>query len=197
MLKYPLWASHRLKFCFGRLKLYYRSPFTSSFLAKVLNGVKQLFGIYMKDRKRIQEVQDIPICPTCGQPVKPSFLYFKINEKVKLLFFVLLIGYVILSIFVLATSMPPEMRRGCNRYPPHQLPDRCKDDKLYSLLQPLYKEPVFQVFIGSGAAAGLLIFYWDWLQNIYENWQRKRKNLIQKSRKLYKYECRHCGQQWN
>jgi hypothetical protein len=155
----------------------------------------------MTDRK---ENHRVPICPSCGEPVSYGFLHLKIGDKVKTVFVLLLIGYVILSIFLLVMSVPPDLRRGCTTYDPRwQLPntappaDRCQDNEFTLWLKSLNMEPAFQVFVGGGIATGVLIFYWDWLQNNNRNWQSKRERPNQESGKKYTHECRHCGRQWN
>jgi hypothetical protein len=134
-----------------------------------------------------------PVCPSCGEPVHPGFLRFKVSDKVKTSFAALLIVYVILSISILAITLPPQLRKYCDHYDYQHQPDYCKDDEFTLWVQPLNKEPVLLAFIGSGLAIGVLIFYWDWLQDFYENWQRKRGKVIQKNKKAYKHKCRHCG----
>jgi hypothetical protein len=137
------------------------------------------------------------VCPFCGQPVTFGFLRFKISDKVKILLAVLVIGYAILSISILAMVLPPELRKYCNHYDYQHQPDYCKDNEFTLSVQSLNKELALQIFVGGGLAIGVLIFYWDWLQNMYENWQRKRGKLVQKHEEMYKYKCRHCGWQWN
>jgi hypothetical protein len=138
-----------------------------------------------------------PVCPSCGEPVRFGFLHFKISEKVKMLLVVLLIGYAILSVFISAVMLPPELRRHCNYYDSQHRPDYCKDTEFTLWVRPLNKDPALQIFVGSGLAIGILVFYWDWLQNLYENWQRKQGKVVQKREKIYKYKCCNCGQQWN
>ncbi|MBC7877734.1 MAG: hypothetical protein H7Y59_11250 [Anaerolineales bacterium] len=129
-----------------------------------------------------EEDQRIPICPSCGQPFTVSLL-----DKVKLIFFILLLGYVVLSMILLVMSVPAELRRHqTNPLPPWD-----------SWLQPFSNEPIFKIFVGGSVLIGVLILYWDWLQNIYKNWQMKRGNPLEKREKVYKYICHSCGQQWD
>jgi hypothetical protein len=141
--------------------------------------------------------QRAPVCPSCGQPVASGFLRFKISDKVKIWFGLLIIGYLILSILILAIVSPPQDRRHCNRYDYQHQPDYCKDTDFTLWVRPLNDIPALRVFVAGGLAAGVLLLYWDWLQNLYEEWQRKRGKLAQKHGKIYKYKCRHCGQEWN
>ena len=149
--------------------------------------------------KNITHRKGVAACPSCGLPVQSQSVRFKINETVKLLLVLLIIAYIVISIILLAASMPLEMRRGCNRNLPEQQPKSCQYDEIYLLLQPLYKETAYQIFIGGGLITGILIFYWDWFQHIYENWKKKREPSMEISTngKKYKYECRHCGKRWN
>jgi hypothetical protein len=134
----------------------------------------------MIDRK---ESHHIPACPACGQPVSPGF--FKISEKVKMVLVLALVGYVIASALLLGLSLPPEMRR-------HQ-----RTAEWDTWMQPLSREPAFQIVVGVGVALGVLIFYWDWFQNMYENWQKKREKPVKEPKAVYKYKCRVCGREWN
>lgn len=126
------------------------------------------------------------------------------NDTVKLVLVVLLLGYIILSIILLALSAPPEFGKGCGNFDwrlhvpfitPN--PDRCRETDFDKLMKPVYQNPAFQIFVGGGVVLGISIFYWDWLQQIFENWQKKRKPLIQKREKAYRYKCRYCGREWN
>ncbi len=137
-----------------------------------------------KQRRRV------PTCPACGQPVTLDLSHLTARDTVKLLLVLSLLGYVILSLFLLAMSTPPELRRGCNNPSLQRQLDRCRPSEFDTWFQPLSKKPAFQIFVGGGLAAGVLIFYVDWIQNIYEGWQRNRG-------KIFQYECRHCGRQWN
>lgn len=137
-----------------------------------------------------------PVCPSCGQPVRFGFLRFRISDKVKILLALLLIGYFILSLLILAVVSPVTgAGRGCRRYDYIHQPDWCKDTEFKLWMRPLNDEPALQVFVAGGLVAGILFLYWDWLQDRYENWQRKREKPMQKHRKIYK--CRYCGRQWN
>jgi hypothetical protein len=124
----------------------------------------------------------VPACPTCGQPVSADL--FKINEQVKTALAMVLIGYVIVSALLLGLSLPPEMRR-------HN-----RTAEWDTWLQPLSREPVFQIVVGVGVALGALILYWDWFQDQYEKWQAKRQETVKAPKKAYKYKCRTCGQEW-
>jgi hypothetical protein len=152
----------------------------------------------MKDQERQRQA---PVCPSCGQPVK---IGFKINDKIKMLLVILSLSYVVLSTILTGMSSPPEMRRGCGAYDwrwqvPYITPDpnRCKDTEFTSWMKQINKTPAFQIFVGGGLATGVFILYWDWFQEVYQNWQKKRKKLSQESRKRYKYKCHNCGKQWN
>jgi hypothetical protein len=136
----------------------------------------------MAERK---EKRHRPACPSCGRPVTSGFLPFKISEPVKMILVFLLIGYVMVSSLFLRMSFPPEMRR--NNTPA----------SFDSWMQPLSREPVFQIFVGLGIVLGVLIFYWDWFQEIYENWQRQREGSLKKHKPEYRYKCRSCGREWN
>jgi hypothetical protein len=134
----------------------------------------------MADRK---ETRHAPACPSCGQPVSSGF---KVNEKVKMTLAVVLIGYVITSALLFGLSLPPEMRRHGRQAVEWD-----------AWMQPLSREPVFQIVVGIGVALGALIFYWDFFYDIYENWQAKRKETVNEPKRAYRYKCRACGREWN
>jgi hypothetical protein len=142
--------------------------------------------------------QQAPVCPSCGRPVRFGFLRFRISDKVKILLALLVIGYFILSLLILVAVSPATgTGRGCRRYDYIHQPDWCKDTEFKLWVRPVNDEPALQVFVGVGLASGVLLLYWDWLQDRYENWQRKRGKTVQKHGTIYKYKCRYCGQQWN
>ena len=154
--------------------------------------------------KAKKENQPVPVCPSCGKPVQSGFWHLQLDDKAKTLLVVFLLGYITLSIFLLLLSVPPELRKGCSGFDrrwiiPYVTPnqDRCRDTQFDIVMKPLYQQPVFQAVVGSGVALGVLLFYWDGLQTMYQNWQRKREPPNQKHGKIYRYKCRHCGQQWN
>ena len=143
-----------------------------------------------------------PVCPSCGQPVKVGL--FKINEKIKMLLAVLLIGYVLLSVILMGLSTPPELRRGCGPIDwrwqiPFGTPDpnRCKDTEFTLWMKQINKMPAFQIFVGGGLATGIFVLYWDWFQDGYQNWQKKRNHPLQESKKRVPYRCHNCGKQWD
>lgn len=151
-----------------------------------------------------KENQQAPVCPSCGQPVKPGLLQFKLNGTAKILVFVFLLGYITLSIFLLLLSVPPELRRGCGGFDRRWAipfttpnPERCRDTQFDIMMKPLYQAPTFQVFVGSGVAVAVLLFYWDGLQMMYQNWQTRRGPQNQRREKIYRYACRRCGKQWD
>lgn len=143
-----------------------------------------------------KEKKQIPVCPSCGEPVRFGFLRFRISDKVKIFLALFLVGYFILSLLILAAiSHATGNGRGCRRYDYIHQPDYCKDTEFKLSVRPLNDDPALQVFVGVGLAAGVLLFYWDWLQDVYENWQRKWGKVIQKHGKIY--TCRNCGRQWD
>jgi hypothetical protein len=145
-----------------------------------------------------EKKQRAPVCPSCGQPVPFGFLRFGIGDKFKILLELLLIGYFTLSLLILVVVSPVTGDgRRCRAYDYIHQPNWCKDTEFKLWVRPLNYEPALQVFVAGGLAAGILFLYWDWLQGHYENWQRKREKPAQKREKVYKYKCRHCGQQWN
>ena len=153
----------------------------------------------MKDREGQRQA---PACPSCGQPVRidpPG-----INDKVKTLLVVILLGYVLLSAALLAMSSPPELRRDCGPFEwrwhlPYYTPDpeRCKDTEFTLRMEKISRTPAFQIFVGGGMVTGALILYWDWFQERFQNWRKKREQPGQEVTKKYRYECRNCGKQWN
>jgi hypothetical protein len=136
----------------------------------------------MPDTKKNHQV---PVCPTCGEPVRFDFVYSKTSDKVKAILVLSLVGYFVLSLLLLGLSLPLEMRR-------HQTAASYD-----AWLQPLSKEPLFQLVIGIGLVSGFLIFYLDWFHTLYENRQKKRKASMQDRGEGFKYTCRSCGRQWN
>lgn len=137
----------------------------------------------------------VPVCPSCGQPVPFGFLRFRISDKVIIWLALLLIGYFILSLLILAAISPVTgAGRGCRRYDYIHKPDHCKDTEFKLSVRPLNDDPAFRVFVGVGLAMGPLVFYWDWLQSLYENRRRKQGKAGEKDKK--RYTCRHCGRQW-
>jgi hypothetical protein len=124
-----------------------------------------------------------PACPSCGLPVKSGG--FKISEKAKTALAIFVVGYFMVSGLLLRASLPPEMRR------------RQRTVEWDAWLQPLAREPVFQIIVGVGLGLGILIFYWDFFHEIYANWQAKRKEIVKEPKKAYRYKCRACGREWN
>jgi hypothetical protein len=120
-----------------------------------------------------------PTCPSCGQPIGSGF------PLVKTVLAVLLVGYIIVSAFLLRMSMPPEMRR-------------VKTPTSFdSWLQPLSGQPIFQIIVMGGFVAGLLVFYWDWFESLYKTWREKRGDSPKPPEKKYRYKCRSCGWEWS
>jgi hypothetical protein len=116
-----------------------------------------------------------PICPSCGQPVGSGF------PLVKTALVILLLGYILASNILLRVSM-------------------CRNEFATSLdnqLRPLFSQPVFQIIVIIGLAAGLLIFYWDWFEDLYMAWKEKRGDSPETPEKEYRYKCRFCGHEWN
>ena len=145
-----------------------------------------------------REKKQIPVCPSCGQPIRSGFFRFEVSDKVKVVLALLMIGYFALSLLIMVAISPATGRgRGCRRYDYTHQPDWCKETEFKLSVRLLNDVPALQVFVGGGLAMGLLVFYWDWLENMYENWQQKREKLVQERGKIYKYMCRHCGRQWN
>jgi hypothetical protein len=146
-----------------------------------------------------KEKNQIPVCPSCGQPVRFGFLRFKVSDKVKIALILLVIGYFVLSLLIITVISPRQIGAGksCRGYDYIHQPDWCKDTEFKLWVRPLNDNPALQVFVAGGLAAGVLLLYWDWLQNLYENWQRKRGKPIGEVVKKYKYTCRSCGRQWN
>ena len=124
------------------------------------------------------------VCPSCGEPVRPGFLQIKLSEKAKTVLALLIVGYVVLSGFLLRLSIPPEMKRRSWTEHPDNL-TRLID----SLSLSLSNTPVIPIIAGSGLIVGLGIFYWDYFQEIYENWKKKHG-------KENKHKCRSCGWEW-
>jgi hypothetical protein len=124
-----------------------------------------------------------PACPSCGMPVKSGGP--KISEQVKMALALLLLGYIVVSALLLRASLPIEMRR------------RPRVFEWDAWLQPLSREPAFQIVVGIGFALGLLVFYWDFFQEIYEKWQARQKVTAREPKKAYRYKCRACGREWN
>ena len=101
-----------------------------------------------------------PICPSCGQPFT-----FSLVDKVGFIVFTLLLGYVLLSMILFMMSLPVGLRRHQTNPAPWDL-----------WMQPLSNEPIFQIFVGGGLVIGVLMIYWNWLQNIYKKLEKKTRN---------------------
>ena len=132
-----------------------------------------------------EKTRRVRACPSCGRPVTFGILPFEISNQVKMLLAVLLIGYVFVSALLLRMSMPPDMRRNAG------------PASFDSWMQPLSREPIFQIIVGSGFVIGVLIFYWDWFQEIYESWKAQWEDSHKKPKREYRYKCRSCGREWN
>lgn len=145
------------------------------------------------------------ICPACGRPLKAGFFQFTLHPTVKLILVILLLSYIGLSILFLALSTSPDHRRGCGPtdyrisvfpiYP--RDPERCQPGEVYLALKPLSQKPVVQVLVAGGLLAGILIFYWDWAQNLVEGWRKKRAEADEKEGKPKPHKCRTCGRTWD
>ncbi|CAG1013339.1 hypothetical protein ANAEL_04673 [Anaerolineales bacterium] len=146
-----------------------------------------------------EKKRQTPVCPSCGQPVRFRLLNFKINDKVKILLILLAIGYFTLSLLIMVVISPRQtgLGKACRRYDYIHQPVWCKDTEFKLSVRPLNDIPALQVFVGVGLAVGILLLYWDWLQELYENWQRKPGKPVPKVVKTYKYTCRNCGREWN
>lgn len=146
------------------------------------------------------KVTKSPVCPSCGTPLRRGL---RLNETAKMVLAILLVGYVVLSTMIFLASTPPEMRKGCGSYDyriqvpfvtPN--PERCRETESYLWLKSLLNEPGFQIFIGGGLAAGILIFYVDWFEEQYRKWKEKQASSNPDYERSLKYKCRNCGYQW-
>jgi hypothetical protein len=142
-----------------------------------------------------------PVCPSCGQPEKRGF---RLSNTVKMVLALLLVGYAVLSVMIFLAGTPPEMRKGCGSFDYRiQLPfftpnpERCRESESDLWLKSLLNEPGFQIFIGGGLAAGLLIFYYDWFEDLYQKWKIKRETSELEFDRHHKHKCRNCGFEWN
>jgi hypothetical protein len=142
-----------------------------------------------------------PVCPSCGQPLRRGF---RVNNTVKTVLALMLVGYAVLSVMIFLAGTPPEMRKGCGSFDHRlQVPfitrnlDRCRETESYLWLRSLLDETGFQIFIVGGLAAGLLIFYYDWFERLYQKWKVKRADSNPEIDRLYKHKCRNCGREWN
>jgi predicted RNA-binding Zn-ribbon protein involved in translation (DUF1610 family) len=143
----------------------------------------------------------VPQCPSCGLPIKRDF---RLSNSVKMVLALLLVGYAVLSVMIFLAGTPPEMRKGCGSFDYRiQLPfftpnpERCRETDSDLWLKSLLSEPSFQILIGGGLAAGFLIFYVDWFQELYRKWRTKRSETFSEDIHRHKYKCRKCGYQWN
>jgi hypothetical protein len=140
-------------------------------------------------------------CPSCGTPVKRKF---QVSEKVKIALTLLLVGYVVFSVYIFLAGAPPEMRRGCRSidYRIH-LPfvtrnfDHCRESEYYKFVETLRVIPGFQMFVYGGLLAGILIFYYDWFEEMYRKWKEKRAAENPNNEIRCKNKCRNCGREWN
>jgi hypothetical protein len=124
-------------------------------------------------------------CPACGESVRLGFGQFTTKEKVKAVLVLSLVGYFVVSVFLLGLSLPPDMRR-------HNTPTSYDP-----WLQLLSSQPIFQMLVGGGLVIGVLAFYLDWFHTLYVNWRKKRAGSREPAQAAYKYTCRSCGRQWN
>lgn len=127
-------------------------------------------------------------CPYCGQPLPRPLL----SRKVRIGLALLLVAYVSLSVILLGLSTPPGLKRACLRQPPALQPEYCRDSRVYNFLKPLTDLPVTQILVGGGLTAGLLIFYWDGLQEMIAGWRGGRSD-----NGLHHQHCRRCGREWD
>lgn len=142
-----------------------------------------------------------PICPSCGASLREGF---RLNNTIKTILALLLVSYAVLSVMIFLAGTPPEMRKGCGSFDyrlhvPYVTPnpDRCRETDSYLWLRSLLNETGFQIFIGGGLAAGLLIFYYDWFDGLYQKWKAKRVGQNTEIDRRYKRKCRNCGREWN
>lgn len=142
-----------------------------------------------------------PVCPSCGETVNRGF---RLNNTVKMVLALLLVGYVVLSVMIFLAGTPPEMRKGCGSFDYRiQLPfftpnpERCRETDSDLWLKSLLNETGFQIFIGGGLAAGLLIFYYDWFEDLYQKWKARHVESNSNFNKPYRHKCRNCGREWN
>jgi hypothetical protein len=127
-----------------------------------------------------------PTCPACGQRVSSSFFPVKVNEKVKVVLVILLLIYMSSSVFLCFLSIPPGFMLKHGQPVPG-----------FPWMQPIAREPMFQGFVAGGIALGILVFYWEWGQTLFENWREKRGDIKGKPSPAHRYTCRSCGHQWN
>jgi hypothetical protein len=116
----------------------------------------------------------------------------------------LLVGYILFSVMTLLVGTPPEMRKGCGSIDYRiQVPfftpnnERCKETDSYHWLKSILDQPGFQIFLWGGLAAGILIFYVDWFEELRRKWKAKQVESAPETDHRYKYKCRNCGRQWN
>jgi hypothetical protein len=116
----------------------------------------------------------------------------------------LLVGYIVFSVMVFLSGTPPEMRKGCGSYDyrihlpfftPN--PERCRETESYLWLESVLNVPGVQLFIWGGLAAGILIFYYDWFEELYRKWKARRAAENPDDGHRHTYRCRNCGHQWN
>jgi hypothetical protein len=98
----------------------------------------------------------VPVCPSCGQPVRFGFLRFRISDKAKAILALFLIGCFILSLLIMIVINPREPGSGkrCRRYDYIHQPDWRKDTEFKVPVRPLNDAPALQVFVGIGLAMG-------------------------------------------
>lgn len=149
----------------------------------------------------VEENTRIRMCPSCGTPVKPKF---QVNEKVKMTLALLLVGYVLICVMIFLAGTPVEMRKGCGSFDyrihlpfftPN--PERCRETETSLWFESMLNLPGIQLFIGGGLLAGLLIFYYDWFEEMYRKWKAKRTAENPDNEIRYKNKCQNCGRQWN
>ena len=124
-----------------------------------------------------------PICPACGESVI-SLRPRSFGEFLKILFALGLLAYAVLGTYLGMVSMASEYPGKTGSIP-------------LEWLQPLVRQPGFQVFVAGGYLAGFLLFYLDWFESLIEKWRRRRADPEAESRPKHKYTCRYCGHQWD
>jgi predicted RNA-binding Zn-ribbon protein involved in translation (DUF1610 family) len=155
---------------------------------------------YKEDRQKFT-------CPSCGKSnvinfwPKNGFWAAKVSDRIKQILILCVLGYFSFSIFVLVLMSMP-MRSSHRWYEllvnPPLLPTP-------EWLQPLFKEPAFQIVIGLGFFLPLLIYHVDWWLETIHKWREGREPkvpIIKSSwwrldRHTRRYQCSYCGHEWN
>jgi len=125
-----------------------------------------------------------PACPVCGESVI-SLRPRSLGEFLKIIFALGLFAYAVLGTFLGMVSIAAEH------------PSQKEAIFLFGWMQPYTHQPIFQIFIVGGYAAGFLLFYLDWFESLTENWRKKRAKDEGEPPPQHKYTCRYCGHQWD